>query len=88
MWIKQFIWKAEHGPKAKYPKARSQGGVVPKKKDQKWVGKYTSPDTGSKKLSGWSAAGMTLFNKLCGINREVCATAKKSDFGESGSQAS
>ena len=52
----------------------SQGGVIPKK-DQKWVGKYTSPDTGSKKLSGWSPEGMTLFHKLCGINRKARANA-------------
>ena len=53
VWKEQFAFKQEFGPKAKLPKARASGGVV-SEKDQKWVAKYTSPDTGSKKLSGWS----------------------------------
>jgi hypothetical protein len=74
VWKEQFAFKQEFGPKAELPKPRQVNGAVPADQ-QKWCTKYTSPDTGSKKLSWWSREGMEKFHELCGINRLARATA-------------
>ena len=73
VWLAQFVYKEEHGRNAKLPKIRSTNGKI-REEDKKWVSKYTSPDTGSKKLSGWSLEGMTKFTELCQSNRQARTT--------------
>jgi hypothetical protein len=75
VWKEQFSYKQEHGPKKKFPKVRQVKGKIPDD-DKKWCTKYTSPDTGSKKLSGWSLEGMQKFAELCDINRKARLTTK------------
>ena len=81
VWIEQFTHKEQFGWNNKLPKGCSSKGMIPAE-DQKWVAKYTSPDTGSKKLSGWSVEGMRKFHKLCKGNRQARFTGKSQTLEE------
>ena len=65
--LKQYGWKNP------LPKVRSTNGTIAEA-DKKWIAKYTSPDTGSKKLSGWSVEGMHKFCELCQGIKQACAS--------------